>query len=220
MGDLGGYWNTTGATKTFTHPLEESWLPDTPGTVLDYGCGYGRLCGLLADKGFTDITGVDISATMIGRARQERPDLRFHVLDDPPYTGLRSSSVDVVLLFAVLTCVPDSPAQQALIAEIERVLAPGGLLYVSDLLIADDERNWQRYSRYRGDLPIGTFITDDGATCRHHDPAYLADLLSGFATVRQRTFDAETMNGNRSPAIQILVRKAFAAQAERSSDAR
>ncbi len=207
MGDLAGYWNTTGATKTFTHPIDVSWLPTPGGKVLDYGCGYGRLSGLLFDKGFDDVTGVDISVAMIERGRREVPDVHFDVLSDPPHTGLSSSSVDVVLLFAVLTCVPDSWEQQALVAELRRVMAPGALLYVSDLLIADDERNWQRYSRFHGDLPIGTFVTDDGAVCRHHDPAYLADLLSGFTMVRQRTFDVETMNGHRSPAIQMLVRK-------------
>ena len=39
---------------------------------------------------------------------------------------------DAVVLFAVLTCIADDAAQRDLIAELRRVLQPGGLLLVSD----------------------------------------------------------------------------------------
>ncbi|HWS36313.1 MAG TPA: hypothetical protein VN408_26705 [Actinoplanes sp.] len=41
------YWNTIGAVKEFTHPVDLSWLAevrrDSP--VLDYGCGSRRATG-------------------------------------------------------------------------------------------------------------------------------------------------------------------------------
>lgn len=35
------YWDGVGATKTFTHPLEITWLTGLSRTarILDYGCG-------------------------------------------------------------------------------------------------------------------------------------------------------------------------------------
>jgi SAM-dependent methyltransferase len=48
-----GYWNTAGTAKRFGHPVEPTWLDeiDRQARILDYGCGYGRLSGLLAERG-------------------------------------------------------------------------------------------------------------------------------------------------------------------------
>ncbi|MEU8357548.1 class I SAM-dependent methyltransferase [Nonomuraea sp. NPDC048882] len=214
MKDLGSqiaYWDGVGATKTFTHPVDFSWLarvrPDA--RVLDYGCGYGRVMAELSEHGFSDVSGVDLSSALIERGRQLRPDLRFAVLESPPDLTCASASFDVVLLFAVLTCVPDDAAQRAMVAELSRVLAPGGLLYVSDMILQDDERNHRRYAAHaqRFGTPYGVFATDDGAVCRHHDLAELHTLLSGFDLVDEHRIEVTTMNGHRSQAVQLLVRK-------------
>ncbi|MEV7279276.1 methyltransferase domain-containing protein [Streptomyces sp. NPDC093111] len=214
MKDLGSqiaYWDSVGATKTFTHPVNLSWLagvgPDA--RVLDYGCGYGRVMAELSEHGFRDVSGVDLSPALIERGRQLRPDLRFAVLDSPPDLTYASGSLDVVLLFAVLTCVPDGNAQRALVDELNRVLAPGGLLYVSDVALQDDERNHSRYAAYARQFgtPYGVFATDDGAVCRHHDIAELRALLSGFDLVDEHRIEVATMNGHRSQAVQLLARK-------------
>ncbi|WP_027344193.1 class I SAM-dependent methyltransferase [Hamadaea tsunoensis] len=211
--DLGSqlaYWDGVGATKTFTHPVDHDWLAGVrrDARVLDYGCGYGRVMAELAERGFTDVSGVDLSPALIERGRRSRPDLEFAVLESPPGLERAPASVDLVLLFAVLTCVPDDAGQRALVAELRRVLAPGGLLYVSEPVRQDDERNRSRYAAHaeRFGTPYGVFTTDDGAVCRHHDLPSLRGLLSDFEPVRERTIDVTTMNGHRSQAVQLLVR--------------
>ncbi|MDH6113370.1 SAM-dependent methyltransferase [Kitasatospora sp. MAP12-15] len=214
MKDLGSqiaYWDSVGATKTFTHPVNLSWLAGVGSNarVLDYGCGYGRVMAELSEYGFSDVSGVDLSPTLIERGRQSRSDLRFAVLESPPDLTHASASVDVVLLFAVLTCIPDDNAQRALVAELSRVLAPGGLLYVSDMVVQDDERNHSRYATYAQQFgtPYGVFATDDGAVCRHHDIAELRALLSDFDLEDEHRIEVATMNGHRSQAVQLLGRK-------------
>ncbi|MFI7402487.1 hypothetical protein ACIBW9_18800 [Streptomyces sp. NPDC049541] len=51
-----------------------------------------------------------------------RPDLRLEVLPAPPVLPHASASADVVLLFTVLTRVPDAAAPGPLVAELVRVL--------------------------------------------------------------------------------------------------
>ncbi|NUR88205.1 MAG: class I SAM-dependent methyltransferase [Nonomuraea sp.] len=210
MEDL-AYWDGVGATKTFTHPVDLGWLAEVgrDARVLDYGCGYGRVMAELSEHGFRDVSGVDPSSALIERGRRSWPGLRFDVLESPPGLPCAAGSFDVVLLFAVLTCVPDGDAQRALAAEVGRVLAPGGLLYVSDLLLQDDERNRARYAAHarRYGTPYGVFATDDGAVCRHHDLAELRALLSDFDLVDERRIEVVTMNGHRSRAVQLLARK-------------
>ncbi|MET7571725.1 class I SAM-dependent methyltransferase [Streptomyces sp. NPDC005492] len=197
------YWDTAAATKTFTHPLHLPWLAGLSrhAAILDYGCGYGRTMGDLEQHGFDNLTGTDTSPAMIKRAQHLHPRLHFAVLDNPPMWPSPRAEFDAVLLFAVLTCVPADEAQHRLIAELNRILKPGGILYVSDLLLQDDERNRRRYDRY------GVFETDDGAVCRHHSRERLTSLLSGFETITSRTIVVPTMNGHASVGIQILARK-------------
>jgi SAM-dependent methyltransferase len=198
------YWNTTGAAKTFTHPIHHPWLAgiERDARILDYGCGYGRSMAELADHGFSRLTGADISAALIDRGRRLHPGLRLTVIEQPPRLDLPAASFDVVLLFAVLTCVPADPDQRALVAELDRLLTPGGLLYVSDLLLPAGDR-----SRYTA-RPYGVFTTSDGTTCRHHSAAHLSDLFAAFTPVATRRLEVPTMNGNPSTALQLLLRKA------------
>lgn len=203
------YWTTIGAEKTFTHPIDLTWLAelDRSAHVLDYGCGYGRLSAYLMGQGFANIEGADISATLVARARRAVPELTFHVLDRPPALPHADGSLDAVLLVAVLTCIPDDAAQRGLVAELHRVLRPGGLLYVSDLLLQDDARNRERYAHFADVYGThGVFETGDGAICRHHSRAWLAELLGGFTIAAEREVAVPTMNGNDVTAIQLLAR--------------
>jgi SAM-dependent methyltransferase len=207
------FWDAAAATKAFTHPMHLPWLDgiDRHAAILDYGCGYGRTMAQLDRHGFNNLVGVDTSPEMIAQARHRHPTLRFAVLDTPPTLADPDASLTAVLLFAVLTCIPGDDAQRALIGELARVLKPGGLLYISDLLLQDDERNRDRYAnlaeRYG---TYGVFETDDGAVCRHHPRRWFSSLLAGFETVDTRDITVATMNGHESTGIQILARKRHA----------
>ena len=134
--------------------------------------------------------------------------MRFAVLDAPPTLATPDASVDMVLLFAVLTCVPGDDAQRRLVGELARVVKPGGLLYISDLLLRDDERNRNRYDRFAERYgTYGVFETGDGAVCRHHPSDWFSTLLAGFQATDIRYLTVTTMNGHESSGIQILARK-------------
>ncbi|MER7179735.1 class I SAM-dependent methyltransferase [Streptomyces hyaluromycini] len=204
------YWDAVATTKTFTHPLHMPWLDgvDRHAALLDYGCGYGRTMHALEQQGFTDLSGVDTSPGMISRARTLHPTMRFAVLDAPPVPALPDAGIDVVLLFAVLTCVPGDDAQRRLVGELSRVLRPGGMLYLSDLLLQDDARNRDRYARFaERHGTYGVFETGDGAVCRHHPSDWFASLLADFEIAGTRRITVATMNGHESQGIQILARK-------------
>ena len=96
-------------------------------SVLDAGCGAGRMSRYLADRGVRP-HGVDLSPGMVAMARRDHPDLRFGVasLDALPFGD---ASVDGVLLWYSVIHTPPSGLAQ-LLSEAVRVTRPGGHLLV------------------------------------------------------------------------------------------
>jgi SAM-dependent methyltransferase len=101
-------------------------LPERP-DVLDAGCGAGRDLAWFEARGAV-VSGVDVSEGMLRQAgtrvrgRLERADLRALPFAD--------ASFDAVWCMAVLLHLPKADAPAAL-AELHRVLRPGGLLAVT-----------------------------------------------------------------------------------------
>jgi SAM-dependent methyltransferase len=203
--DQRAYWNSAAQHRTFTHPIDAEALAPLPRTarIIDYGCGYGRSTALTAGLGFAGVEGVDPSPALIQRARREHPELKFTVQDDPPHLPYADASAEAVLLIAVLTCIPADDDQRALIGELSRVLRPGGLLAISDMLLQDDQRHRDRYDRDAARYgTYGVFEVGDGAVCRHHTREQVTGLLSGF-DVTTRELTVASMRGNPVTAIQI-----------------
>jgi SAM-dependent methyltransferase len=204
------YWNRVANEKRFSHPLRLDWLEkhsDKQARILDYGCGYGRTLAELSNAGYGNIFGMDFSATMLSRCRREVPRSRL-ICNEGCGLPLQPNSVDVVLLFAVLTCIPDSNEQRLLLAAVEEVLRPGGLIYLSDLLLNDDARNRERYQRFAEAYKCyGVFELPEGVAVRHHQQEWIEELTVSFRPLAYEPFTVTTMNGNTSAAFQYLGRK-------------
>jgi len=206
------YWNKVAWEKSFSLPVNLSLLQThlaLDSKILDYGCGYGRVSQELVTSGYSEIVGLDSSVEMIQRGRQLYPKLRFDLLDgegaELPYDD---TFFDAVLLIAVLTCIPSDKGQQNLIAELKRVLRPGGILYTSDYTLQKDERNRQRYGEYAARFGRhGVFQLPEGAVFRHHSMEWIKLLLADFETLSILYPRVITMNGHEARAFQYLCRK-------------
>jgi SAM-dependent methyltransferase len=205
------YWNRIGPTKTFAHPLNieklSLWV-QLDSRILDYGCGYGRALGILQSKGYRNLVGMDPAPAMIDRARLDYSHIAFAALNDFRNTGLPAESIDAILLFAVLTSVPRNEDQLAIVAEITRVLRPGGVLYISDMLLQTDPRNVERYERDQKKYEIyGVFDLSDGATVRHHERLWIDSLLRNYETLSFDEIEAQTMNSHPATVFQWFGRR-------------
>jgi arsenite methyltransferase len=109
--------------------------------VLDLGSGAGNDCFVARHETGAEgkVIGVDFTSAMIDKARKNAETLGFHNVEfrqgDIENLPLTSNSVDVVVSNCVLNLVPDK--NQA-IAEISRVLKPGGHFSISDVVLVGE----------------------------------------------------------------------------------
>jgi SAM-dependent methyltransferase len=100
-------------------------LLPTGGSVLDAGCGMGRVAVELDRQGF-DVLGVDVDPEMLAVARSRRPDLRWGLADIG--TVDLGRTFDLVLLAGnVMLFVPEG-TESTVVANMARHVAAGGRL--------------------------------------------------------------------------------------------
>ncbi|MFD7667250.1 class I SAM-dependent methyltransferase [Streptomyces sp. NPDC059788] len=206
------FWEGAGAAKTFTHPLDagllDTYVPrDVP--VLDHGCGYGRLTAELVAAGYADVRGADVSRALVERGRREHPQARLAHCPALPLP-FADGSFGAALLFAVLTCVPGSGAQREIVAELGRLVRPGGVLYLSDMPLQSDRRHVARYEEFAGRYgTYGVFETPDGGVFRHHEPDHLHGLVRahGFVVEAERRDTVATLDGHTAERLQLIGRR-------------
>ena len=103
--------------------------------------------------------------------------------------------------------MPQTRTQAETLLELQRVLRPGGILYVNDFLLNRDRRNLDRYQAGHARHGIyGIFDVDDGGVLRHHDRNHMEALLSPFETLVFEETVYETMHGHHSNGFCALVR--------------
>ena len=96
-----------------------------PTSVLDAGCGTGRVGRELARRGI-DVVGIDLDAEMLDTARRKAPDIEWRLADLAAVDLGRSFDVAVMAGNVMIFLTPGS--EQAVVANLARQLAPGGLL--------------------------------------------------------------------------------------------
>ena len=97
--------------------------------ILEIGCGNGYGAYLIHRHSPRSYVGLDVMEEQITRARQRYPQYTFLVQDATDLSQYPDASKDVVIIFGVLHHIPD---WRKVVDEIQRVLRPGGSLFVEE----------------------------------------------------------------------------------------
>jgi SAM-dependent methyltransferase len=96
--------------------------------VVDIGCGVGRLCRTLAKRA-QEVWGVDVSEEMLNLARQHNSELtnvNWLLGDGRSLAGIPDASVDGIVSLVVFQHIPDPELTLSYVADMGRILRPGG----------------------------------------------------------------------------------------------
>jgi SAM-dependent methyltransferase len=120
------------AGKPLNHVLVEAFADMVKqagsGPVADVGCGPGHVTRYLRDRG-VDAFGVDLSPQLVATARAANPDIRFDVGDMRELDVPSGSLAGVLSFYSIIHTPPE--VLPVTLAELSRVLAPGGYLLVA-----------------------------------------------------------------------------------------
>lgn len=116
-------------------------------SVLDFGCGVGRLSRALSFR-FAEVKAVDISTRMLGEAEKvnsDRENIEFIHNAVPNLSCLQSSSMDLIYSRIVLQHMPPD-LQLAFVKEFCRICKAGGYV-VFQIPIGINLSRWQGWVR-------------------------------------------------------------------------
>lgn len=158
-------WSKTGL-ETRLRNFARAWRPPGPGTQewLDAGCGAGTYSRFLAGRG-AKVLGMDYSLPTILKARTRSAEVSNWSVGDVTRLPLAGRQFDGALCFGVTQALADSaPA----VAELTRVVKPGGQVWVDALNAWCAWNIWHR---------LGRWITGKPPHLRYESPRTLRKLM-------------------------------------------
>jgi len=145
----------------FLAAVQAAAAPGAAPSLLDVGCGTGRIGARIHERGFS-VLGVDVNPEAVRIARTLVPSdappdrfLRFEVADlaseVPP--RLDGGPFDAVVCQLVISIIGDAANRRNLLGHVRRLLRPGGWLHLSASGVSDTIN--AGYARlYAEDLPL------------------------------------------------------------------
>lgn len=156
--DYDARWQTLLAAGGNIHgeaDLVENLLARTGGkTVLDAGCGTGRVAIELARRGF-EVYGLDADETMLDTARAKAPELHWARADlaDTEWPAAAPERVDLALLAGNVMIFLDPGTEGAVLTNVADRLTTEGLL-VAGFSLQPDGLTLERYDRLAADAGL------------------------------------------------------------------
>jgi SAM-dependent methyltransferase len=149
------------------------------GAILDFGCGCGRTIRQFANLNGTKVYGTDYNPLLIRWCRPNLAFAEFGLNQLAPPLAYPDQTFGLVYAFSVFTHLPE-PLQFAWMAELTRILRPGGYLAFStqpERSLPDDESVRQPFRDGRLVVLNGSDPGSNACTV-FHPYAYVTDTLA------------------------------------------
>lgn len=183
--------------------------PARDAAILDLGCGTGALLGRLRDLGYRRLTGIDIAAP------EPVAGITFHDADlDQPRLPVADASVSLVVAVEIVEHLENLGA---VLAELRRVLAPGGrvLITTPNVHSVEARLRWLLTGKLKQFDQIG-------------DPTHIVPIFlfpfrrlvgrHGFTVAAQWGFPSDGRSPTSRPVLRVLANVARLTGASGSPD--
>lgn len=123
-------WSADRDLYPIEHEIVGQHFPPAPAQVLDLGCGAGRTTIGLEARGY-DLDAIDLSESLVAEARRQVQRSRVQLMDARELQFDTGSFDAALFSFNGLDCLHPASERRRVLAEVVRVLRPGGVFYYS-----------------------------------------------------------------------------------------
>jgi SAM-dependent methyltransferase len=149
--------------------------------ILDFGCGCGRIIRHFHTLQKVQVFGTDYNPTLVDWCRRSLPFAEFAVNALRPPLVYRDGKFDFIYAFSVFTHLPES-LQLAWLAELSRVLKPGGhvLVTTQGTAYAREYLPRDQQSRFESGhlVVLNQELAGKNECLAYHPPDYVARTLA------------------------------------------
>ncbi len=146
------YWLYRIRRHLFRQEVNGLGLQPAAAKVLDIGSGTGFYLTQLQSLGFRNVTGSDLTETAVGHLQQNFSGYQVVQMDISSGELPLEERFDLITCFDVLFHIVDDTRFDQAIANVARLLKPGGVFLFSDNFAHKEERRTHHVSRSRKDI--------------------------------------------------------------------
>ncbi|NDK08051.1 methyltransferase domain-containing protein [Candidatus Gracilibacteria bacterium] len=168
-------------------------------SILDVGCGNGRLIGHIEKKGIeiTNYLGTDLSSGLITEAKKLHPDKSFQVLDMLSISEI-NEKFDYIFFIASFHHLKTIEERIEVLKQTKKLLNTNGTIFMTNWAL-NSELNSEKYKESMIENSKNEFLSQDynikiGEFIRYYHSFSLQELdylfkNTGFEIVENRLFD-------------------------------
>ncbi len=177
------------------HPVSLGYIKEG-NVVLDLGSGAGLDCFLAARKVGTSgkVIGVDMTTAMIQKASENAKKYGFtnveFRLGDIEALPVENNSVDVIMSNCVINLAPQ---KQMVFKEAGRVLKPGGLMAISDVVLRKDLTLAQRHDKALLSACVGGAILKTTYISMLEEAGFEVTIIDEDLEINQKWFGSDEL---------------------------
>ncbi|MDP4851665.1 MAG: class I SAM-dependent methyltransferase [Saprospiraceae bacterium] len=175
--DYASYYFGGKKTAEWVQNITKEWLPEGNWVVLDWGCGPGRVIRHWPENNFTCF-GSDVNDKSLAWCKHNFPSIRFLHQQVLPPLDIAGETFDLIYGISILTHLSLS-AHFLWIKELDRILKPGGLLFLTtqgtafkDKLTESEKRDFDQ-----GNLIVRGAVKEGHRTFSSFHPIFFMEKL-------------------------------------------
>ena len=190
--DYASYYFGGKKTAEWVQNITKEWLPKGNWVVLDWGCGPGRVIRHWPENNFTCF-GSDVNEKSLAWCKHNFPSIRFLHQQVLPPLDIAEETFDLIYGISILTHLSLS-AHFLWIKELDRMLKPGGLLFLTtqgnafkDKLTESEKRDFDQ-----GNLIVRGAVKEGHRTfSSFHPVSFMEKLFHSFVFLKHISTENE-----------------------------